>query len=91
MIDNLSEGVVILNDDLNEVLFTNAEASKKLKIIEGGDLKYVFDASSINNSSDMSIDMKQPAFGIIESLVPKGIDYNGFIQDMNKLKLDCSL
>ena len=57
MINNLSEGVIILNDDLKEVLFTNREASKKLKVIEGGDLKYVFDASSINQGCDLSIDM----------------------------------
>ena len=57
MINNLSEGVIILNDDLKEVVFTNREASKKLKVIEGGDLKYVFDASSISKGCDLSIDM----------------------------------
>ena len=91
LINELSEWVVILNETLNEVLFTNREATKKLRVIEGGDLKYAFDASSINAGNDRSIDMQEPVFGWIESLEPKGIDYNGFIKDMNSVRLNLSL
>ena len=65
VINNLSEGVVILNEAINEVLFTNREATEKLRVIKGGDLKYAFSASSINSSGDRSIDMQEPVFGWI--------------------------
>ena len=45
LLANLKEGVVVLDDQDGSILFKNKEASKKLRVKEGGQLKYMFDAS----------------------------------------------
>ena len=69
MLDNLKEGVIVLDDINNSILFKNKEASKKLRVKEGGRLKYVFDASN-NNATDKSVELEEPVFGIINQLEP---------------------
>ena len=90
LLENLKEGVVILDDQENSILFTNREASKKLSIKEGGKLKYVFDASN-NIENNRSIEILQPVFGVIEKLEPQGLDYCGFLKDMNNIEAKLSL
>ena len=59
---------MILDEDLNKVLFANKEAAKKLKGSIGSDFKYIFDASTGNRFDEKSIDMDEPAFGLVENL-----------------------
>ena len=68
---------MILDEDLKKVLFTNREAARKLKGRNGSDFKYIFDASTSNRSDEKSINMDEPAFGLVENLGLQAFDYVG--------------
>ena len=45
LLNDLKEGVLILDDKEDQILFTNREASKNLKLKDTGSIKYIFDQS----------------------------------------------
>ena len=89
LLENLKEGVIVLDEQDNTILFKNKEAAKKLNVKEGGQLKYVFDAS--NSRSLKSIELEEPVFGAIEQLEPEGLNYCGFLKDMNNIQANLGL
>ena len=94
LLDDLKEGVVILDDKEDQILYTNREASKNLKIKDTGTLKYVFDRShSLNSNPDAntSSNIQDPIFGLVEKFEPQGLDYCGFLKDMNETKAKFNL
>ena len=63
-----------------------------MRVKVGESLYLLFDGSTANNClENRPVDMQEPVFGMIENLEPQGVDYCGFLKDMNQIKPELNL
>ena len=79
----MKEGVVILDDKHDKVIFANYEAEKRLKVKKGERFNVLFDGSAAS-FENKQVDMKVPAFALVKNLDPLSMDYDGFLRDLDR-------